>query len=211
MGTRRSFEPFPNTLTRCSAMSTSRTVTDIHSDTLSPAPYASSSIARSLNANGSSRDGADRSFSASSGVRTSGSVRHRFGASSRSLGSRTSSPSPSMNRKYVRTADTLRLIDEGERPRSFRWYTYSLSVRALALAGVDAPFVRQKVANLATSLRYASLVRGEDPFSMLRWSSKRSRRNAREMSLATGLALTKSGGFPLVSQVKKKSDENNQG
>ena len=50
IGTRRSLAPLPNTRSSCSSKRTSRTPTPIHSDTRSPAPYASSSIARSRNA-----------------------------------------------------------------------------------------------------------------------------------------------------------------
>ena len=101
-----------------------RTPSVIHSETRSPAPYASSSIARSRNTSGSSSVGAASSRSTSATVRTSGSVRQRFGVSSRSLGSRATAPSAKQEAKVGadrrdvapdrrrREADVLQVIDE---------------------------------------------------------------------------------------------------
>ena len=99
IGTSRSLLPLPKTRTSLSSSMTSRTPSVIHSDTRSPAPYASSSIARSRKTSGSSSVGAASSRETSSTVSTSGSVRQRFGVSSRSLGSRATTPSASRNRK----------------------------------------------------------------------------------------------------------------
>ena len=121
IGTNRSLPPLPKTRTTISSSTMSLDRIPIHSLTRSPAAYASSSMARSRNARGSSSETAPMMRSTSTAESTSGSTRHFFGVSNCSLGSLTTTPSARRNRYQVRTAEIPRLMLLGARPRSFRW------------------------------------------------------------------------------------------
>ena len=192
MGTSRSLLPLPKTRTSPSSSSTSRTPSAIHSETRRPAPYASSSIARSRKTSGSSSVGAASS-------RSTSSTRQHVGQRA-----------PALRRlqPLARIAHDDALAEQeaevGAHRRDVAADRRRREPEVLEVVDVLAKHARRDVERRGDALdvartrrsargraRTPRCVRGDAPCSSARKSSKRSSRNARAPRVVGVAPLTR--------------------